>query len=343
MGYNYGGMTVQITEPGLGLEDSIALAIIAGLLSLLPVMILFWVYYMREKQPTVPGRAIVKFFTLGAAAVGLSLAMEYAEQWAWYRFSPNTIHFFYAQNVAYDSILYVLLAFLVQLLFVALAEEGFKYLLMRRALSRTADADQLIDGVQLGFAVGLGFAFLENTIYFLDLFSQYQFSTLVVVFFLRFLYSTFGHMTFGGVMGYLMMRGLVHPTERKRYIRLAFLVPWLLHAIFNFLLDTNMSFFLPPLLALAFFFFWSWWHDGQFFQLHVLHGRRLKYPVAQKRATAEAFKGARTIEVLPSAKACPNCFTPIAPDAAACKACGMKFLKKQVPKKFPFMPLPQEK
>lgn len=324
--------------PGpLPLSDSVAITIIAGLLGVLPVVVLLWIYYVRERTPSVSGAAVSRFFALGMLAVAVSVALERAVYAVWARVSPDTARFFFAENIAVSGVASLAVVGSVSFLAVALVEEGVRYVLMRAAIRRSRDLDQIIDGVQYGIALGLGFAFVENTLYFLQLFRGLDFSTLAVVFFLRFLISTVGHMAFGGVMGYLLARSLVHPTERRVYARRAFLFPWLMHGSFDLLLSIQMSFYTVILLLVPLLLFWYWWNDSRLFEVHVLHGRRLRFPIPSSTRHIHPL-GRHVVDVLPSVNSCPNCYMSLADADVFCRSCGVRLHRRGVRSRFPFLP-----
>jgi RsiW-degrading membrane proteinase PrsW (M82 family) len=318
-------------------SDMVAIAIIAGLLSLLPVVIMLWFYYVRQKQPSVSGTSMFRFFSIGVIAVIISVILEKGVYLAWEYISPATADLFFSENVSMGSIIQVLFAGGVSFGVVALIEEGTKYLLMRRLIWRTYDMDQVIDGVQFGIATGLGFAFLENTFYFLKLFQGLEFDTLVIVFFLRFLISTVGHMSFGGIMGYQLAKARFNVTEKKSFSGKAFLYPWLMHGFFNFLLAIQLAFYNVILLVIPLVIFWYWWHDDRLFHVYVLNGQRLKYPIASKKVFISN-SGNIIVEILPSMKSCPNCYVPIDGLQKKCDVCGVQFHRKSNIRKIPFLP-----
>jgi RsiW-degrading membrane proteinase PrsW (M82 family) len=316
-------------------SDSIATVIIAGLLSLLPVFILLWVYYVREDRPSVRGTAIARYFALGAVAVGLAVLLERGVYAFWQRVSPETSGVFFASNIFPADLPSVLAAAFVSFLIIALIEESVRYFLMRLAMRRSPEFDQLIDGVQFGMALGLGFAFIENTIYFLELFRSLDFDTLVVVFFLRFLISTVGHMAFGGVMGYCLAHAEVYRPERRMFLRRAFLFPWLMHGVFDLLLTIQLSFYTVLLLVIPLYIFWSWWQDERLFELHVLQGRRLRFPVSVKKR--EVRPRPHVVEVLPAMRSCPNCYSVIGDKDTRCASCGLRLHRRGIPSLLPFL------
>lgn len=328
---------MDLSNGSFATSDIVAIAIIAGLLSSLPVVIMLWFYYVRQKQPSVSGSSMFRFFSIGVLAVVVSVVLEKGVYMAWQYISPTTAEMFFSENVSMESIVQVLFAAGVSFCVVAIIEEGTKYLLMRRLIWRTYDLDQIIDGVQLGIATGLGFAFLENTFYFLKLFQGFEFDTLVIVFFLRFLISTVGHMSFGGIMGYQLAKARFNVTEKKSFNGKAIIYPWLMHGFFNFLLAIQLAFYNVILLIIPLAIFWYWWQDDRLFHVYVLNGHHLKYPVASRKM--KVVNASKTIvEILPSVKSCPNCYVKINEDQTRCDACGIQFHRKGVVRKMPFLP-----
>jgi RsiW-degrading membrane proteinase PrsW (M82 family) len=317
-------------------SDSIAITVIAGLLSLLPVVALLWVYYVREQRPTVSGRTVARFFLLGMLSVGGSVLLERGvyEFWKW--ISPDTASAFFADTLSLTDLPSLVAAALVAFGIIALAEEGVRYLLMRRAFQRPSDFDQLIDGVQYGFALGLGFAFVENTLYFLQLFRGLDFDTLAIVFFLRFLISTIGHLSFGGVMGYFLAMAAIHPGECRVFLRRAFWIPWIMHGFFDTLLSVQLSFYTVLLLSIPLIIFWQWFQDDRMFELHMLRGRRLRFPVASKQPALVSPRP-YVVEAIPSMTLCPNCTAPVGDTDRQCRSCGLKLYRRGEKPLLPFL------
>lgn len=324
------------TLPVLGLSDSVAIVVIAGLLSLLPVVVLLWIYYVREQQPTVRGKTMAEFFFLGMLSVGAAVILERLVYMGWKTFAPSTASVFFAEDLSFGDIPSILTAAAVSFGTIALIEEGVRYILMRRAVRRTREFDQIIDGIQYGFALGLGFAFVENTLYFLQLFRGLEFDTLAIVFFLRFLISTVGHMCFGGIMGYALARAEVVPSDRQAFLRRAFWIPWAMHGLFDTLLSIQLSFYTVVLLAIPLVIFWAWFQDDRMYELHALRGRRLRFPVSSKD-TRGISKQSRVVEVLPSMELCPNCTGPIGKTDRQCRACGLRLHRRGLPPLLPFL------
>lgn len=263
-----------MTEP-IVLPAGVALAIIAFLLALLPAGLFFWLWYLRRSDRPVPGHAMALAFGVGIALVIPAFWLEDFARSLWQIVSPGTAHYFEGAVLPLASLPDVLLPALATFLIVALVEESLRYIVLRFWIRRSAAVDQVFDGLVLGVALGIGFATLENTVYFLNLFQQGNFDTLVFVFFLRFLISTLAHISFGGLMGVLIARGVFDLYRPGRFFAQAFFVPWLLHGLYDLLLGINQSFYavlvlLPGLAALI-----LWQNRREFFTLHRKDGRFL--------------------------------------------------------------------
>lgn len=321
-------------------SDVIALTVLAGLLSLLPVVILFWVYYLKEGEPSVPGRVVLRFFAAGMFAVLPAILLERGVYAASQRISPVAASAFFTEFFTLERPTELLVAFLVAFGVVALVEEGVRYLFLRFLFRRAIEIDQIVDGVQVGMAAGLGFAFIENTLYFLRLFQGFEFQTLAVVFFLRFLISTFGHVAFGGIMGYELARAFSNPVGRSAHLWKAFWVPWVAHGLFDFLLSIRLSAYTVLFLLLPLLYLWFLYRTPQFHERFRLYGRVLRAPI---RNGPRLFPRWRRppVDVLPVMPWCPTCLQPlpefIPPRSALrrlagfslrCPSCGITLYQK---------------
>lgn len=200
--------------------------------ALMPALLLMrWIYRMDtvEKEP---GKLLVKLALAGAfSCLPAALLEGFMEPVLETVASP-------------DSLSYVfLLAFGV----VAMAEEGCKFLLLRKVSWHDPNFNYRFDGIVYGMFVGLGFAALENVQYVME----YGPSVIVS----RGLLSVPAHGIFGIYMGLYYANSryadLYHNgTGHRRNMWAAFLVPVVLHGFFDFCLLSEST-----LLALLFFIF----------------------------------------------------------------------------------------
>lgn len=272
----------------LVLSHGTALAIIAFLLSLLPAGFFIWLLYLRRRDQSTPAGAISTAFITGIFLVLPAFWFEDFSERIWRLMSPSTVHNFAGPLLPLQSIWDIVLPAIGTFVIVATVEEGLRYLALRVWLRKSKALNQVFDGLLIGVATGLGFATLENTIYFLQLFQQGSYDTLVFVFFLRFMISTLAHVAFSGIMGALLARGLFDVYNSKRFMYQAFIVPWILHGLYDLLLGINHGLYavlllLPPLLVLM-----QWTQRHDFFTIHRKNGKFLEAAVsATKVESAE--------------------------------------------------------
>lgn len=321
-------------------SSNVSLIILAGLLSFLPVAILLWVYYLREREPTVQGPVIIRFFFSGMLTVLPAIFFERSI----YQLSqahPATASAFFTEFVSLERPLDLALAFVAAFGVVALVEEGVRFFLLRFLFRRAQELDQVVDGVQVGVAAGLGFAFVENALYFLRLFQRLDFDTLAIVFFLRFLVSTFGHISFGGIMGYELARAVSEPLERRSRLWRAFLIPWGMHGLFDFLLSVQLSSYTVLFLLLPLLYLWSLYQSPVHHERFRLHGRVLRARVWGRPWSLLPWRRP-LIEALPVMPWCPTCLGPLSDQSLRCRFCGTRFHRKLPPSVLPYTALPAE-
>lgn len=274
------------------LPPGVSLGIIAFLLSLLPAGLFIWLWYLRRSDREVPASVVAMSFLAGMVLVLPAFRAEnwLAGLWGWV--SPATAHYFVGALLPLQSLRDVALPAVGTFLMVATVEEGLRYVFLLLWIKWRGAIDQVFDGLVVGIAAGLGFATVENTIYFLELFSQGRVDTLVFVFFLRFLVSTLAHISFGGVMGVFIARGVFDIYQPRRYLAAAFFLPWFLHGLYDLLLGINQSVYAVLMLlpVLGILVIWSGRKD--FFVISRVGKRilvRQRPPVTREAQVLRAF------------------------------------------------------
>jgi len=121
---------------------------------------------------------------------------------------------------------------------IALSEEGFKYLLLKRKTWKSPEFNCQYDGVVYATFVSLGFALWENISYVI----LYGFQTAVM----RAVTAVPGHACFGVFMG--VFYGIAKRMEREGnkfesavFRKLALIVPILLHGTYDYIASANYS------------------------------------------------------------------------------------------------------
>ena len=166
-------------------------------------------------------------------------------------------------------------------MFVGVLEEFFKHSIVK--IMDDDKIESVDDAIELSIVAALGFAFVENIMYFFNIWNTAgNINALFVPFIFRSVFSTFAHILFSGVFGYYYgVAHFAHPflqAEEKEgkhpvikfvhkvlhlkkdtlyheeKIMEGLLLAILLHAGFNFSLEVGWIFVLVPYLFLGFYF-----------------------------------------------------------------------------------------
>lgn len=110
----------------------------------------------------------------------------------------------------------------------AIVEEGVKFLFLNHIIWDRREFNQHYDGIVYAVFVSLGFALVENVMYV----AEYGFGVAVV----RALLSVPTHGLLGVCMGYFYALAKFSPKNRSGLLLLSFLVPMLIHGLYDFVL-----------------------------------------------------------------------------------------------------------
>ncbi|MFD1707116.1 glutamic-type intramembrane protease PrsW [Siminovitchia sediminis] len=130
----------------------------------------------------------------------------------------------------------------------ALLEEFFKWFVLFLAIYKHAEFDEPFDGIVYGASISLGFATVENILYL---------AVNGVGFALgRALLPVSSHALFGVIMGYYLGKAkFQNKKSQKRWLFYSFLVPFILHGLYDFILvsEKNWIYYILP------FMLFLWW------------------------------------------------------------------------------------
>ncbi|MGM9564552.1 PrsW family intramembrane metalloprotease [Evtepia sp.] len=187
------------------------------LAALLPPLVLLGIIYRMDKIEQEPPALLLGLFLRGVLAMFPILVLELL--------ADQFIDFF-----PWSTLVYLFLAYFVIPGFI---EEGVKYRVLSRRTWNDPNFNYRFDAVVYAVFVSLGFAAVENVLYVLT----NGFSTAVV----RAIFSIPGHAMFGVVMGACL--GTAKWMEAHRQFeqaaalrKRAFLLPAILHGLYDFLL-----------------------------------------------------------------------------------------------------------
>lgn len=255
------------------LPVNVSLAIIAFIMALVPAGLFLWLWYLRRHDRPVPVTAVLTGLVGGALLVVPAFYLEKNAYALWQTYWPVTSYYFHGAVLPLQTVADLFWPAFGTFAVVAVVEEGLRYLFLYTWFRRSRAVDQLFDGLVIGLAAGLGFATLENSIYFWNLFTESNFDTLVFVFFLRFMVSTLAHISFGGIMGLLLARGIFSVYRPGLVLVQAFVLPWFLHGLFDLLLGINLSFYAVLLLVAPLLTLIAWTGKREFFVLNRDQGK----------------------------------------------------------------------
>lgn len=191
-------------------------AITILLTALLPVAILVYYIYHKDKKSPEPTGQLVKAFLLGVISVPLSLCISI----------PLSIIGLYP--VEATSILgSVSTAFFGA----AIPEEIAKFIMLWLLLRENPYFDEKMDGIVYAVCVSLGFAALENIMY---LFSNEE--TYLSVGIARAIFAVPGHFCFGILMGYYYSLAKFYPKTPKKNKALILVAPIIVHGLYDTIL-----------------------------------------------------------------------------------------------------------
>jgi RsiW-degrading membrane proteinase PrsW (M82 family) len=192
------------------------------LLALAPAVILMMYVYFRDKYEKEPVKLILKGILFGAIIIFPVGLIEN------YIIGLGT-DLTKIPKAAYNG-------FIVA----GATEEAFKYLAVFILIWRNRNFNEKFDGIVYAVSVSLGFAAIENLFY---VFSNNS----MQVGLLRAFTAVPGHTIFGIVMGYYLGLARFSIRAKGKWLLLAFLIPWLMHGFYDFLIMSG-----HPILILAF-------------------------------------------------------------------------------------------
>lgn len=247
------------------------------LLACIPAIIWGFIFYKKDEVYRPKAK---QTFLLGMTAVIPILFYK----WSW-NYLPQINVFNYTNNFQADIFdftpyLYLPVGTLLAFMFVGVIEEYMKHLVVMRAdrgFFRNID-----DAIEFSIIAALGFAFVENILYFYYIWTYQGLEIFMVSFVFRAIFSTFAHILFSGIFGYYYgiayfaepiwsedQRKGRHPIynyfhkimhfkgdrvfAREKITEGLFLAVCL-HGAFNILLEMNLTFFMIPFLVFGYSF-----------------------------------------------------------------------------------------
>ncbi|MDY6288304.1 MAG: PrsW family glutamic-type intramembrane protease, partial [Bacteroidales bacterium] len=217
---------------------------IAFISAVLPVAVLLWFIYRKDKLNPEPLGKLVWAFVVGCLSVVPAMVMEAVLG----MMTPPTP---------------ILGGIYTGYVVAGLSEELCKLVLLMLVIWRSPHFDEYFDGIVYAVFVSMGFACVENVMYVMGS------TEALSVALMRGLLAVPAHFLFAVTMGYHLSLAKFDPRNRRRHLMHALLYPVLLHGTYDALLmvsdglgDSMLGMGLSGLLMVAFIVFdvmmWRW-------------------------------------------------------------------------------------
>lgn len=184
--------------------------------ALLPIVILVFYIYHKDKKSPEPTRQLVKAFLFGILSVPVSFCMSI----------PLGLIGVYPSEATS-----ILGSISTAFFGAAIPEEIAKFFMLWLLLRKNPYFDEKMDGIVYAVCVSLGFAALENVMY---LFSNAE--TYLSVGVVRAIFAVPGHFCFGVLMGYYYSLVKFYPKAPKKNKVLILVAPIVVHGLYDSIL-----------------------------------------------------------------------------------------------------------
>lgn len=291
---------------------------------------LFWLfcYYYYFPRLTTSKTSLGILFFLGMVAAGAALLIHQNILRLFPVFVYDTFQKYLSGLVSFNPV-EILILFLLTFFLVAPTEELLKFLAIDTAVRiKPSFLDQIIDGIKFGIVVGLGFAAVENAIYFYRplLLGEGQF--FLKLFLTRFFISTLAHSLYTGIMGYYIGLSRLYRLHGSHFIRKGVLIAVVMHGVFNFFLFINLGFFSIGVLLVLLWLMIKWGRERESLEsvIRAEQYQNIFVPVFSGKKEFESFLFQHKIryDVVKKLDLCPFCFRKKEPAQNVCPHCQRK-------------------
>lgn len=223
-----------------------------SLTALLPIAILVFYIYHKDKNSPEPIGQLVKAFFYGILSVPLSLCISIL---------LGLIGVYPAETTSiWGSVSSAFFG-------AAIPEEIAKFFMLWLLLRKNRYFDEKMDGIVYAVCVSLGFAALENIMY---LFSNAE--SYLSVGIARAIFAVPGHFCFGILMGYYYSLAKFYPKTPKKNKALILVAPILVHGVYDSILFIiNVTPAISGILLIVFLVFCHkmWKYGSKSIQEHL--------------------------------------------------------------------------
>ena len=303
--------------------------LIASILSFSAVF--FWgiFYFYYSPRLTTPRGTLFILFLGGILAAIIAFFVEREI----FSILPPSLNPFFSGQAIVSNLRELLSICILFFIFFVPLEELAKFLILRFVINRRPkELNQVIDGLKFGIAVGLGFAFLENAVYFKVYLGSLEKADFARLFFLRFFTATLAHSLYGGFMGYFLGLAKFYRLYSGKFIRWGILGAIVFHSLYNIFLFTSVSFLSIILLIILLMIIMKWYSDRRYLEVKIQKGQigQISPPFLGSRPEFESIlsKNKVSYNFIKKLNLCPFCLKDISSKDDTCSYCGKKLKRK---------------
>ena len=246
------------------------------ILACIPAGIWGYIFYKKKKEDK---RLVALTFLMGALAVFPILLYKLSWKFLPWINAFRVADFYKEDVIGFSNVILLPLSVIITFMIVGIIEEVMKLFAVK-----VVDDEEfrcIDDTIEFFIIAALGFSFTENILYFYNIWITQGVSNLMLPFLFRSSFSTFAHIMFSGVLGYYYGTAhfakpilqkeiqknrkhwtvLLHRLFSWRKVKLfheerileGLLIAIGLHAIFNIILEMNLTFMIVPFLFGGYF------------------------------------------------------------------------------------------
>lgn len=250
---------------------------IVGCIILACVPVMIWGNVFIKKNPESKELTALTFF-VGALAVFPILIYKFLWEFFPWMNAFKLADIYKDDIIGLSNFIAVPLSVIIAFMFVGLIEEVMKMISVK--VVDDEEIRTIDDSIEFFIIAALGFSFVENILYFYNIWLTQGAYNLFLPFLFRSTFSTFAHLLFSGVLGYYYgiahfagpilreeirdnrshwtkaFNKLLHIKSEKLFHEEIMLEGLLisigLHAMFNIFLEMNLTFMIVPFLVLGY-------------------------------------------------------------------------------------------
>jgi protease PrsW len=235
------------------MPTSYSIVLIAAAIGIVPVF--GWVWFIARRDGLTIGNLnlLVKVFFFGVlTAIPASIIEIYIVET-----QKESQIFDVMHRIWFHQETFLVMTTFVSALLVATIEEIAKALGILFSFAKKK-LETSNDGMMYGMIIGLAFAVTENGVYFASAIQVETGMNFWGIVLLRFILSTSAHIIYSGLMGMFLVQARLHKriVGKISYLMLGFLVPIIIHSVFNFMLGSAYDWVVVIIISCGFLIMW---------------------------------------------------------------------------------------